>query len=175
MKAPSDRSFFFWDSFTMKAHTIIEEGVSIMEAEVILFGKDTQSSCEEILRRSLPQYSVKKSGKLPGEFILLRGGKAEEYWCIFDGKQEDVRKMAGENHLRTLTCGFSTYDSLVLSSCNAEQALVSLLREIHTVFDASVEPGDYLIYHRSEVPEEALLLCTGVLLLAGTKEREFHF
>ena len=146
-----------------------------MELELFLFGEETQKYCGEIFRSMFPQIPVKNSEKNCGEFILLRRLKPVEYWCIFDSRQEQVLQMAEHYHLRAMTCGFSSYNTLVLSACDEQTASVSLQREIYSVFGAVVEPGDFLIHRGSCAPEEALLLCAATLLLIGEGKEEFHF
>lgn len=139
--------------------------------KLFLFGARTQKDCGGIFRERIPQIAVQNQRQDCGEFILLRRSDPVEYWCIFDSRQESVLRMAEYYHLRTLTCGFSPYDTLVLSAWNEQTATVSLLREIRSVSGGIVEPGDYLLHHDSSVVEETLLLCAGTLLLLGWQER----
>ncbi|MGN0664103.1 MAG: hypothetical protein ACI4L5_03415 [Negativibacillus sp.] len=153
--------------------------------EVMLFGKKTQEKCGNILKKQIPASLAagKNYGKLPSsllrqiarrdEFILLHRPEPEEYWCIFDASQEGVTRMAQRNHLRTLTCGFSPYDTLVLSGMSLDQAVVSLQREIHTVSDRLLEPGDYVIHCSGASDDPALLLCTATLLMSD-RDRDNH-
>ncbi|MBP1581445.1 MAG: hypothetical protein J6A26_03510 [Oscillospiraceae bacterium] len=157
--------------------------------EVMLFGEETEKRCSRILKERMPGCLAagRNSAKLPcrirerisrrDEFILLRRSEPEEYWCVFDAKQDAVIRMAERNHLRTLTCGFSPYDTLVLSSVSLDQAVVSLQREIHTVSNRLLEPGDYLIHRPALASDSAVLLCTATLLLAdwAREDHIFHF
>lgn len=157
--------------------------------EVMLFGKETKERCGSILKNHIPGQLAggMNKGKLPlkllsqisyrDEFILLHRRRPEEYWCLFFDGQESVSRMAQRNHLRTLTCGFSPYDTLVLSSATAEQAVVSLQREIRTGANHILEPGDFLIHRNPYSSDPTVLLCAGTLLLLGKgiEKREFYF
>ncbi len=157
--------------------------------EVMLFGKETKEKCGRILKQHIPGQLAEgmNKGKLPlkllsqisnqDEFILLHRRQPEEYWCLFCNGQDSVTRMAQRNHLRTLTCGFSPYDTLVLSSVTPEQAVVSLQREIQTTTNHLLEPGDYLVHRNPYSSDPTVLLCTATLLLMGKgqEEREFYF
>lgn len=157
--------------------------------EVLLFGGETKDQCRRILKRQIPGQLAEgmNKGKLPlkllsqisnrDEFILLHRPQPEEYWCLFCNGQDSVTRMAQRNHLRTLTCGFSPYDTLVLSSATAEQAVVSLQREIQTAGDCILEPGDYLIHRSISANDPAVLLCAATLLLIGKggEDHVFYF
>ncbi len=155
----------------------------------MLFGQETKEKCGRILKKQIPGQLVEgmNRGKLPlkllsqisnrDEFILLHRRHPEEYWCLFCNGQDGVTRMAQRNRLRTLTCGFSPYDTLVLSSVTPEEAVVSLQREIQTGINSILEPGDYLVHHSPYSSDPAVLLCTATLLLMGKgqEKREFYF
>ncbi|MBQ8599746.1 MAG: hypothetical protein IJ411_06520 [Oscillospiraceae bacterium] len=157
--------------------------------EVMLFGRDTRDACKRILKKEIPgclaaglDYSklprnLREQISRKDEFILLRRPDPEEYWCIFDAGQDSVMRLAQRTHLRTLTCGFSPYDTLVLSSVSPEQAVVSLQREIYTAENRLLEPGDYLIHRSIEATEPNILFCTATMLLIdrNRNEHEFYF
>ena len=157
--------------------------------EVMLFGKETKDKCGRILKHHIPGQLAEglNKGKLPlkllsqisnrDEFILLHRPQPDEYWCLFVSGQEGVTRIAQRNHLRTLSCGFSPYDTLVISSATPEQAVISLQREIQTGTDHILEPGDYVVHRNPYSSDPAVLLCAGTLLLMdkGQEERVFYF
>lgn len=155
--------------------------------EVMLFGEKTNQKCGTILKKQIPnsllagKNRVYLSPKLRqeisrrDEFILLRRPEPEEYWCIFDASQDAVTRMAQRNHLRTLTCGFSSYDTLVLSSASMDQAVLSLQREIHTASDQLLEPGDYIVHRNGGAEDPAVLLCAATLLLMDGDKNQHVF
>ena len=144
-----------------------------MEPEVLIFGGTLLHECREILRQMIPDIRLSCiSEKQSNDFILICKG---ECWCVFDSSQHPVIELAQQKRYKTLTCGFSYYDTLVLSSSSSEQAVVSLQREIVTVSGQIREPGDYLIHKHNNYSDMAVLLSAAVLLLLDRKGNEFYF
>ena len=65
-----------------------------------------------------------------------------------------------KHHLRTLTCGLSSKDTLTLSSVTAESAVICLQREIGTLGGEVLEPYEIPVKLRRAVDRmELLSLC----------------
>lgn len=144
-----------------------------MDPEVHIFGKKLLRECRPILKKMIPDIMLKNFPNSPvGDFILIHWG---ETWCIFEGSQRSVIELARSRQYKTLTCGFSAYDTLVLSSSSEEQSVVSLQREIRTLSSQLLEPGDFLIQKSEARSDAAILLGTAVLLLLDQKNSVFEF
>lgn len=144
-----------------------------MDPEVQIFGRMFRNECRQILEKNSLMFDLSFSqSEDKSDFILIR---MEDVWCIFDSSQHSVMELARSKQYKTLTCGFSPYDTLVLSSSERGQALVSLQREIRTVSGQVVEPGDFLIQKSEEYSDMTLLLCTAVFLLLDRKQPVFEF
>lgn len=70
-----------------------------------------------------------------------------------------------------LTCGFSSKDTLTLSSLGNENAVISLGRRIKTLAGLSIEPIEIPVALSGEYDGYTLLACAAVLLLTGNLER----
>ncbi len=142
-----------------------------MEPEVQIFGKTVRNECREILQKKIPDIKISLSAN-EEDFILIH---REQSWCIFDSSQCSVVELAHLQQFKTLTCGFSVYDTLVLSSSSVEQVVVSLQREIQTITGQVLEPGDYLVRKSRDYSDEAILLCVAAQLLLDQKNSVFEF
>ena len=144
-----------------------------MNPEVKIFGGALLHEYKQILCRMLPdKYQSNFYEKADGDFILIC---TEDRWCVFESSQHSVTKLAQLKQYKTLTCGFSSYDTLVLSSSTPEQAVVSLQRQIQSISGKVLEPGDFLIKKSVEYSDTAVLLCVAVLLLLDQKQAVFEF
>ncbi len=135
--------------------------------KLLLYGQDNIRECAKILMQWLPVFP---QGGDTGSFLLLQHGN--QCCCILDPSREKSSAFARERRLDCLTCGFSSYDSLVLSSRMDGQAIVTLQRQLFTFNGSVVEPGDRLLYIRKELSDHNLLLCCGALLLSGLETGE---
>lgn len=82
----------------------------------------------------------------------------------------DGLAFAARHHLKTLTYGLSSRDTLTLSSVTPESAVVSLQRSIITLGGAVLEPAEFPVHLRNPDDRNGLLLCAAVLLLCGEEE-----
>ncbi len=138
--------------------------------KIFLFGKDSLDECEMILKQWLP--IVPQCGTSDSFLILQQGSRS---CCILDPTHEEAAAFAQKQGLDCLTCGFSSYDSLVLSSRSDTEAIITLQRQIHSFSGTVLEPGDRLIRKSSSINDHNLLLCCGSLLLAGILSEEEFF
>ncbi|MCI8623376.1 MAG: hypothetical protein HFG26_06890 [Provencibacterium sp.] len=77
---------------------------------------------------------------------------------------------AARRHLKTLTCGLSSRDTLTLSSLTGESAGVCLQREIAAFGGKRIEPADIPVRLRGPLERFELLTLAAVLLLCGLGE-----
>ena len=146
--------------------------------KLMLFGENIKKNCEKILSEQLPNSLEVENFKkyIPlkllaqispkDEFILLKRKNPEEFCCIFNAANKSVSSFAQKNKLRTLTCGFSPYDTIIFSSVNCGEAVVSLQREIFSVKNRIIEPCDCIVHTSKNISQNSLLFCVAALLLS---------
>ena len=66
-----------------------------------------------------------------------------------------------------LTCGMHQQDTLTFSSCDGEQAVVSLQAPLSTLAGIPVLPQEIPLVRREEVKRFDLLACAALMLLCG--------
>lgn len=155
--------------------------------EFMLIGQNTVKNCGRILKKSLSSCSDRIGIRYPKpyclqslssgkqELILLHRKEPEEYWCVLSSDDENAVHLAQKQKWRTLTCGYSSYDTLVLSSRSTDCLLVSLQREMYTVTNRLLEAGDYLVSCTQNNDEQSILFCVAALLLLDTENEEHLF
>ncbi len=145
---------------------------------IFLLGHQENSDLAQILRLASP-----KALLCEGEFeritapcgILLPGacfscrriGLCGRFWCIFDSQDSISARFAKEHGVKTLTCGFSPYDTVTLSSITPEQAVVTLQREIVTIRGTVAEPADHPVFLRKSYSAQSILRAAAALILMG--------
>ncbi len=108
------------------------------------------------------------------DYIFLHSKQHRESYFVFQSGETVVKRMKNMG-LRTLSCGFSAYDTLVLSSSEMEQVVVSLQRKIHTISNRLIEPADYLVHTSRQYSDRAVLFSVAVLLLLDRGQPIFEF
>ncbi len=137
---------------------------------VLIYGKENLPKYTEILQKWLPVSTEHKDCE---NMLLLQ--HEDKSCCILDPSQKKAAAFAQEQGWMCLTCGFSSYDSLVLSSRIDEQAVVTLQRQLCTLSGNLLEAGDRLIHIQNGINDRDLLLCCGVLMLSDLFiEDEFY-
>ena len=87
--------------------------------------------------------------------------------AVVHSQDESSLRFCAKHHLRTLTCGLSSKDTLTLSSVTAESAVICLQREIGTLGGEVLEPYEIPVKLRRAVDRMELLSLAAVLLLCG--------
>lgn len=161
---------------------------------IFLLGDRADDECGKVLRQCLPQAAfVGEKTQLPdgASGLLIQEGTVQcvkasrgilllkktfsqegialsgDFWCVFDSAYDGAAEFAKAKGIKTLTCGFSPYDTMTLSSITPERAVVTLQREIHTLDGQLVEPADYPVILRRALQPHTILLCCAALLLLG--------
>ena len=158
---------------------------------IFLLDDTRENKCAPILRQYLTKEKqnrfflcqgpclslhIPKGILLPGSSCF--GKKLElsgEFWCVFCSHHKEAAAFSRERGLRAVTCGFSPYDTVTLSSSTGEQSVVTLQREIHTVEGNLLEPADYPVLLTEPRSGEDVLISAAVLLLLGVMEGQDHF
>lgn len=68
--------------------------------------------------------------------------------------------------INTITCGMASVDTLTLSSVLENSALVSLQREIQTLWGRTIEPAEFPIKFSKSCSDYGILAACGILLLS---------
>lgn len=87
--------------------------------------------------------------------------------AVVHSQDESSLRFCAQHHLRTLTCGLSSKDTLTLSSVTAESAVICLQREIGTLHGEVLEPYEIPVKLRRRIDRMELLSLAAVLLLCG--------
>lgn len=137
-----------------------------------ILGRELGKEVQEILKKQLPNTRI-CFYESNNEYVMLYQEQHNEICCVFQsGRAADELMNKG---FRTLSCGFSSYDTLVMSSSTMEKAVVSLQRRIYTLSGQMLEPADYLIDKRNDYSDTALLFSVAVLLLLDCGKPMFYF
>lgn len=116
-----------------------------------------------------------------GEAVYVIGARPpQECWenfspapravAVIHSHNTEGLAFAARHHLRTLTCGLSSRDTLTLSSMTGESAGICLQREIATFGGGRMEPADIPVRLRGPAERFELLTLAAVLLLCGLGE-----
>lgn len=101
---------------------------------------------------------------LPSDFI-----------AIVDPQNEKAAEIIKKYRLQTITCGLSQRDTLTYSSIDAENAVISLQREIKTLQGNPILPREIPILLNSAYDNYQLLAAMAVLLLSEVTLPETGF
>ena len=139
---------------------------------VEIFGGELGKEVKEILKKQLPDLNIRFHDSKE-EYIMLHQEHHNEICCVFQNGRIAAELI--NKGFRTLSCGFSSYDTLVISSSKIEKAVVSLQRKIYTLSGQLLEPADYLIDKRNDYSDTVLLFSVAVLLLLDYGQPMFSF
>lgn len=158
-----------------KFNAIIKKGgngaLSILEAQtqdaefqgdepdlVLVTGqKMEQISCQNAI------FLVRGHSGMPNKF------RCEHAVAIVDSSDQSLLEQVAKHHIKALTCGLASVDTLTLSSYTSDSAVISLQRQI-TAFDGTIlEPFELPVSFISHVEPFSLLACAAVFFFLGKK------
>lgn len=91
--------------------------------------------------------------------------------AVIHSQNAQALAFAAEHHLKTLTCGLSSRDTLTLSSLTEESAVVCLQRTITIIGGGVIEPSEFPMKLQGPVERRDLLTLAAVMMLCGDMER----
>jgi len=74
-----------------------------------------------------------------------------------------------QNKIETATCGFSSYDTITVSSITEDSAMIGVQRSVKTLKGNIIEPCEFPIKYKKDILRNSLLTAYGILLISGLK------
>lgn len=89
-------------------------------------------------------------------------------FCILDSGNKNAAHLIYDTGLTAITCSMAVYDTLTADAvADKENILVSLRRDIVMPNGTTIEPQDFRLRLKSEMPIYSMLASCGVLMLCG--------
>lgn len=141
--------------------------------------EQTGENCEFLIT----EFSTRASIKLKKGIIVMLGEITEScYLKIPDNfigivRSSDINalKLLKKCKIKTICCGMSVSDTVILSSITENTANVCLQRKITTLLGTTVEPQEFRVKLKRKISDYALTAGITLLLLAGIVPDEFEF
>lgn len=91
----------------------------------------------------------------------------ESFFGVVYSADKNALKLLKARKIKTVTCGMSTSDTVMLSSITKSTASVCLQRKITTVFGQTVDPQEFKVILHKKITDYALMASFAVMLLSG--------
>ena len=106
--------------------------------------------------------------------FLVRGrsGIPEVFNCknavaVVNSSDQNLLELVAQRHIKALTCGLATVDTLTLSSLTSDSAVISLQRQVEAFDGTILEPFELPVSFSSYIEPFSLLSCAAVFCLLG--------
>ncbi|WP_101911152.1 hypothetical protein [Marasmitruncus massiliensis] len=108
--------------------------------------------------------------------FLVRGHSSmpEKFCCeqavaVVDSSDQSLLEQVAQHHIKALTCGLASVDTLTLSSFTTDSAVISLQRQIEAFDGTVLEPFELPVSFSTHVEPFSLLSCAAVFCFLGKK------